>query len=237
MTTTELLALTSDGLAAWLQHMRAGRREDARQSAEATIDACRSLLRSPNDPTQESLRNQTLAVGVLFRGLQDFCLFRKVVEQQGWYKDTDSIEQAWIHMWDARERLEFASTFCENEIAKDVLAYLESFETAVNDVLGPGIYISPEILVDTVSCSICGADYRTCEHIAGTLYDGQLCTRRPHGMSIYAVALVTEPVDPRCRAWPWHLEAGENENDNKLTACLMRVFSLTDFMDEGTGEA
>ncbi len=232
MTASEFSALIDDRLNAWHRFLRSRQLKQARSAAQDVIDVCKKLLDSVT-PNAEgaAIRNASLGSGILFRGLHDYCSFMEVVTSEGWESDYPRIEKAWEAMWDARQRLAFVRPYFNCDLIDVVLEDLRRFEHAVDESLGPGLYMSPDLLVDRFVCSICGADYRACSHVRGAIYNGVLCSVRPVGMQMWAVSLVENPKDPRCRAWPWKLKRGEeDDNDNTLVDCvIMTMFDMADF--------
>lgn len=63
-------------------------------------------------------------------------------------------------------------------------------------------FMSLEILIKKLECSICGKDMQQCNHIAGRAYNGELCSTVVKDIEMTGVSLVANPRDPRCRVVP-----------------------------------
>jgi hypothetical protein len=61
------------------------------------------------------------------------------------------------------------------------------------------VAFSPELLVREAECSICHADPRTCVHIPGETYSGEVCHRRITRVDILDIMLVGRPATPDAR--------------------------------------
>ena len=63
-------------------------------------------------------------------------------------------------------------------------------------------FMSTEILIKKIECSVCGKDIRECNHLKGRVYNGEYCCGIVKDMEIKAASIVTNPMDPRCRVVP-----------------------------------
>ncbi|EAP98830.1 hypothetical protein JNB_01640 [Janibacter sp. HTCC2649] len=61
------------------------------------------------------------------------------------------------------------------------------------------VALSPELLVREAECSVCHGDPRTCDHIPGEIYNGQVCHRRITRVDILDIMLVGRPATPDAR--------------------------------------
>lgn len=64
----------------------------------------------------------------------------------------------------------------------------------------PQLFLSVGGVAKSSECSICNADYRNCNHVAGRIYNGKFCSRIITKMDLNEVSVVKDPVDRRCRA-------------------------------------
>jgi hypothetical protein len=61
------------------------------------------------------------------------------------------------------------------------------------------LFLSPAFITKRIECSICGKDYKSCEHIAGRAYMGKLAGKVYKDRIVREISIVTEPKDKRCR--------------------------------------
>jgi hypothetical protein len=73
---------------------------------------------------------------------------------------------------------------------------LESLEKLV---FPPQVFVSAGWLVGRQECSICGAVYGECDHLAGKPYMGQFCAIIARDLIADHAAIVEYPADKRCR--------------------------------------
>jgi hypothetical protein len=59
--------------------------------------------------------------------------------------------------------------------------------------------LSPGFVVEEMSCSICDADPRDCEHLSGETYDGAIAHRIVKKATLLEVSIVARPVQPDAR--------------------------------------
>lgn len=109
----------------------------------------------------------------------------------------DEMESAWDALVSAQENLEtamrlrHASGFAELSRRLNVAEIL---------LFPPCAFTSASLLFRSMECSICHAEYGDCEHVAGSLYMGEMCYKLPRDvMHIDHVAIVDEPEDKRLR--------------------------------------
>lgn len=76
------------------------------------------------------------------------------------------------------------------------------------------VFFSTGMIVKSSECSICGKEYRDCEHVKGRIYNGEFCTRCIKDCELKEVSVVEDPADKRCRA---HSFGEENEMRDTLT--------------------
>ena len=85
---------------------------------------------------------------------------------------------------------------------------LNAMDAEFMRVLGPGMYMSPEILVKKELCSVCQQDNKGCDHIPGHLYAGVRCFGIVQDSDLKSISMVMNPRDRRCRIWPWRYKSG-----------------------------
>lgn len=66
-------------------------------------------------------------------------------------------------------------------------------------IFPPMLFSSIGGIVSECECSICGRDYRECEHIAGRPYRGRMCSRIIKKMDLEEISIVKEPANKLCR--------------------------------------
>lgn len=184
-------------------------------------------IKSGIDPER---RDRYLIFAVLFRGLLDYVELMDTFPENGWCKKPKCIEEAWRHLCDSKDRMRFVSRFYKNETVEGVIKSIEYIEQIIENKLGKGLYMSIDVTAEKELCSVCGNDTRSCSHIVGKIYDGNICMMIPQNLKERAVALVENPADPRCRIWPWNTR---DEGDTLENECVVLTwFSVDDFMSE-----
>jgi len=211
----------------WLEAVAATNYGQAAGLAEETTKVLKGMLRDVDSGASENQRNGLYMAAIFFRSLWDFAILKQLTGTPGWSREPSKIEEAWIYYWDCRQRFDASGPTFGGTAVELVQQGLKETAEWFDRTFGPGVYSSPEILVKKQVCSICAQDFRACSHILGRLYGGKRCVRvaqgiQPNGM---AVALVTEPLDPRCRIWPW-----QREGNHLKGICLMTMFQIDDFL-------
>jgi len=211
----------------WYSLIDSGNKKQARDQAQLVINMCKNVLKSVRCGVDPENRNKALCFGILFRGLQDFVDLTEITDVPDWITEHALIEKAWTKMWDCKERIEYASYFCHERTIEWVLSRIEFLEKVFFTTFGPGLYSSPEIIAKQEICNVCKNDFRSCDHIAGRIYDGIRCLVKPKDIQLRRVSIVEAPKDPRCRIWSWRLR-----EDNTTEICIMTTFRMDDFIDE-----
>lgn len=106
---------------------------------------------------------------------------------------------AWNDLIDAQDFLQSAQAAHNFARTTDIQNLRAKYDWIETFVFPPQIYLSPGLLVHQFLCSICGEDYRECNHIAGLPYWGQICSRIIHDATAREVSVVDEPEDKKCR--------------------------------------
>ncbi|MGB5596366.1 MAG: hypothetical protein WBM32_10545 [Crocosphaera sp.] len=182
---------------------------------------------------QDDNANKLFIILIFFKGLQECSELAKLTKYRLWHKDNKLVEKIWRIKCNCKERLEFVSADIQGVIIEGRLKMLHELENFFVENFGKGMYLSPGLIADKYICSICKKDTRSCCHISGRIYKGQICYSQPVNERIDHVALVREPKDPRCRIWPWNIKENKDgegvilDNSILLTSC-----SVDDFLRE-----
>lgn len=218
----------SDALATWDTALHSGDFGTATKVASRVVDACARILRRPRRPTRPPTRDAALIVGVLFRGCEDYAALDEKTRAANWLGLHPIVESAWRLVWDVQDRIGFAASRLAHPVIAATVERVGRIRDAVLAAHGPGIYASAELIECDLECSVCGHDPRGCDHRPGRLYDGVVCSVHPQQVQIGAVAFVTNPRDPRCRAWPWNYRREERT----ATTVVAVAFEYDDFVRE-----
>ena len=124
-----------------------------------------------------------------------------VCELQMWLalKESDAWS-AWHSFCDAEQYAVNARRWLPQsfEPAKDQVEHLRLVERIAFPY--PAFFTSIAVLVGREVCTICESEYGTCAHLAGELYDGEMCARRCEEIKeALHLALVRNPSDKRLR--------------------------------------
>jgi hypothetical protein len=229
MTDDELKEYAFEKLTKWKQLIADRELKKAQEEAKLVIVQCKNILKDVPLGTNPKVRDDALIIGILFRGLQDFAEIPEIVIGKDLANEHELIENAWQKMCDSKERIEYAYQFCKPiDIVDWALSHINNLENIFNETFGQGLYTSPEILAQVEICGICGKDIRSCEHVAGMIYDGVHCVSLPQGLHSDGIAFVQNPADPRCKIWPWQIEQG----GNIIHCTILTTFRLDDFMND-----
>ncbi|QJX01071.1 hypothetical protein [Frigoriglobus tundricola] len=108
----------------------------------------------------------------------------------------DEMEKAWDALIEAQEHFECGLRFAENEGLEGVVEHLHILE----HVMFPRQrFMSGGWIYDHAICTLCESVYGECDHIAGRLYMGQMCGKRPINIEVQHSSVVTHPHDKGCR--------------------------------------
>jgi hypothetical protein len=90
------------------------------------------------------------------KGYDDALSLVDFTKDKTWPNDYPKAEVIWDRLWDAKERLDKFQLFCpEPDFNTEITEKLNELESCFYDLYGPGLYLSPEILVKRFNCSIC----------------------------------------------------------------------------------
>ena len=102
--------------------------------------------------------------------------------------------------------------------AHEAFAHLESqvrrLEEIERLIFPEQIFVSSGMVVRHQECSICGAEYGYCEHLAGKPYFGRFCYIVSKDFVADHMAIVKDPADKRCRITAFSVDGGER---NRMT--------------------
>lgn len=166
--------------------------EAARDSIKAIGDRVKPLLLESQKNGYEDTSNRLRAL---------LCQLDALVAELQMYlhlKD-DNMSAAWDSLISAQDGMLWAMrahpVFCEG--LKGHASRLDAIER----ILFPRqVFFSTGMIVKASECSICGKEYRDCEHIKGRIYNGEFCTRGIKDCELQEVSVVEDPADKRCRA-------------------------------------
>jgi hypothetical protein len=178
--------------------------EDFASAAKLAVDKICDTVREVASSAPEQ-REELYWVRVLFNGLRDVANLLACIHRDDWIRTPYAVERAWTLAHDSKERL--SSLTLTQEFKTFCLSPVSGTIAAVNERYGAGLYTSWEVEIGALICTICGIDSRSCVHIPGEWYEGVLCRQRVDDIKPVAIAIVDEPRDMRCRAWPWNSDA------------------------------
>jgi hypothetical protein len=90
----------------------------------------------------------------------------------------------------------------------------ERLESIERLIFPPQVFVSAGLIVRYQECSICGAEYGYCEHLAGKPYCGEFCCIVTKDIEANHIAVVDDPADKRCRITHFDVEGGKR---NRMT--------------------
>ena len=187
------------------------------------IEHTRGALNNPSFPDEE--KTELYYWAILFRGLIDYVCLVELVSKEQWALKNENVERAWELICDAKKRFGFCTGTIEGPSMEKARSFLASMEIFFLENFGSGYYSSPEILIKTTECSICGLDLIICEHIPGRIYAGKRCRSIAKDLELKAVSIVHNPHDPRCRIWPWHVKGAD-----QIESCIIYAGAFDDFI-------
>lgn len=93
-------------------------------------------------------------------------------------------------------------------------AHVQRLEEIERIVFPTQVFVSAGLIVKKQECSICGAEYGECDHLAGRPYGGRFCSIIARDITANHVAVVEVPADKRCRITSFSTPEGTR---NRLT--------------------
>jgi hypothetical protein len=145
----------------------------------------------------------------------------------------DRMEEAWDQLVEAQDSMLCALRFVTNDFLDHWYLELLALERLL---FPPQQFVSDSHYWDYAICGICEKVYGDCGHVAGCLYMGQMCVKRPHQIiGVNHVALVEHPRDKGCRVTKFkrdgfmhctltyrELEKADGKRGN-IEACILRA--------------
>ena len=208
----------------WNDKIEKQKWDDADTILDESLEKCKSILSSSDDGEE---KNYALLSGILVRGMQNLTCLCKLLMDDNWIHDTSKIEKAWRYLCDAQDRLFFIDKCIDLSNYTQLLGRLNSIHDYFIDLWGEGLYMSPELIVCKELCSICRENIKSCDHVPNYLYNGKRCFSIPIDAKLRSISLVSNPIDRRCRIWPWNYD---NENNTLGSILVMTSFILDDFI-------
>jgi len=106
-------------------------------------------------------------------------------------------DQAWDHLINAQSNLRAAT------LAIDIEEKLDNYITKLHHLekflFPPQLFMSVGIKSKIRTCSICGAEYKNCEHIKNYPYMGKLCCTIVEKCELEEISIVPNPANKHCR--------------------------------------
>jgi len=132
----------------------------------------------------------------------EFILTSFLHELQMWIalKDDGDAGKAWDALIDAQMAVLCATR--THEVPAPLASRLSKLEILEKLLFPPLTFVSAGFVCKKSSCSICGQEYGSCDHLQGRPYMGELCAKviEEIGDSGFThVALMEQPADKRCR--------------------------------------
>lgn len=207
MTLDDFQEQTRELLNRWWEALDNGLGATAVSHCDQMINLCRTVLSEPQSTKPVEVLNHAYLVGVLFGSLRNLVDLIYRTSEPGWLAQPKTVVEVWNLRCNFREGYEIVQCNIGQELTSWILARVERIEKAVFDRYGRGTYVSPEIVFAKPTCSICDLDHHTCAHVGGRIYGGRMCRVVPSDDAcIKSVALVSDPIDDRCRIWPWMMK-------------------------------
>ncbi len=112
----------------------------------------------------------------------------------------DNPNAAWDYLVEAEMA---ARTVVQVHVVMDGMEEYISRLHSLEQLLFPrALFFSIGGVVEASECSICGAEYGSCNHLAGEAYMGKVCARVITKLqAVRELSVVTEPANKRCRIY------------------------------------
>jgi len=224
----ELVESYNKSIEKWTQTISKQKYRDAKLILTKEIEVCRNIILF-NQNSSEYLKNISLLYGITFRGLEELTDIAEIIAKYEWYKNTESVERVWLLLQNCKERFEssFEVITISLNVKNTIFSFLEVIEEDYLTLFGPGIYVSPEVVIKKSVCSICKSDFRTCPHLPNHIYKGRICRCEPTEIEPgNCIVILPRPKDPRCRIWPWKYKNGGIDD-----VPIIFSFKIDDFLD------
>jgi hypothetical protein len=110
----------------------------------------------------------------------------------------DNADAAWNHLVSAQYAARTAMQV--HSVANHLDGYVNHLHVLEHVLFPPQGFLSPGMIIERSTCSICGRDYEECDHIVGEAYMGEVCVRIIEEVKeLTEVSLVTEAANKRAR--------------------------------------
>lgn len=219
----------NNSLLQWLSFFKAMDYQASKKVAEKMIRICKEVITNSFLKHNNNSKDHALAYGIFFHSLINLTELIELTNSGEWINDAKDIDIVWVKFCDFKERYDYSTCYIElsDDIKNFITTIRERIEQYFLDNFGPGMYMSPVIVMKKAICNICGNDYRTCNHLRGAIYKGKRCFYIPESIRLTNVSLVDTPEDPRCRIWAWN-----TKNDKENWIRILSLFKLEAFLDE-----
>jgi len=202
---------------------------DSKIKAQQAIDVCKKIF-TDIDCSDSDLKDKSVIAGIFFKGIKDLIELHELTTSSNWITQPKIVEKAWILLCNCKERIDYASKYILSNYLISLNERIKYYEVCFSEKYGSGIYTSPEMLIKTIRCNVCNEDFRVCEHITGTIYNGVLCYGIIEEFIPKGVSIVDKAKDPRCRFWPWNVKKVNESDSSEITRCaILSFFRLDDF--------
>jgi hypothetical protein len=198
----------------------------ARSTIASTIVCCRHVLERPSSPLSVLEKSNLMIMAIFCVACRDYADCHQYSDRV--LLNSSETELLWGHLIDCLDRLKFVTPSIQGPVVRWLINRASELENNLQKQFGPGLYCSPEIVLKEELCSICNEDFRRCAHQSGKIYNGSVCQRIARIESVRGVGLVTDPVDRRCRIWPWNTD----KHKRILTSVtIITAFNASDLSD------
>mgnify|MGYP001613281886 CR=1 FL=1 len=119
-------------------------------------------------------------------------------ELRMWLALKDGAPQAaWDHLVNAQGSVRTAMQ--AHDVGASLEPYAERLVQLEQLLFPPQVFMSIGMIVKRAECSVCGADYGTCRHVAGRPYCGVMCHKIITDGEAREVSFVESPANKHCR--------------------------------------
>lgn len=198
----------------------------ARLAAASSVMHCRIILQETTSNFTTDQKNTALLYGVFSAAFRDYIDCVELSEKN--HLPHKEVEQLWMRIIDCIERINAVRPFIGGPISEWLITQSSQIYNEFVQIFGSGIlFVSPVLVADHLLCNVCREDLRACSHHTGRIYDGKWCRGEPVGLTVKSFDLVPEPLDRRCRIWPWNF----NPETGSFTTILLTIFNVADLTD------
>lgn len=182
------------------------------------------------DNDGQSLKNHCKVLSILFAAIRDYCKLRRITHDESYLRNPREVEKAWHSYCSCHERLDFVKMHIPSVEEGPIIPQLKNFRLRIDSLFGAGhCYVSPEVTMSQLLCSVCNEPIDSCLHTPGQIYDGQICKMLPDRITeVRSAAIVDNPRDLRNRIWPWRSSVDEH-NQTRINVRLFTLWNIEDF--------